>query len=249
MSHGNLRCVVRTEVGSRGGVNEDSAHAGSHAFAVADGMGGHPHGEVASGVAVAVLAELDGQPPGVNPRVLLSQAVAEIGRQLTALAAVDPELTGTGTTFTALYWDGTGFTGAHVGDSRGYLLRSGQLRQLTRDHTFVASLVSDGRITVGQAAEHPRRSMLLRAIQAGATPEPDLFDCPAKPGDRFLLCSDGLTGHVPLDAITAVLRAQADPDRAADELIRLALDAGGHDNTTCVLIDVPRTGWFRRRFG
>ena len=254
MSHVELNCVTRTEVGSRGGINEDAGYAGVRIFAVADGMGGHPHGEVASGLAVGVLAKREAWLPGEVARLdrgaVLTEAVAEIGRRLSELAAADPELAGMGTTLTALLWDGAGFTGVHLGDSRAYLLRDGQLRRLTRDHTFVESLVADGRITAGQAATHPRRSMLLRALQAGATPEPELFGCPAaRPGDRYLLCSDGLTGFVPLELITQVVLERPDLESAADRLIELAVEAGGHDNTTVVLVDVPRRTWFRRRFG
>ena len=253
MSHGELRCAARTEVGRRGGVNEDAGYAGGRVFGVADGMGGHPHGEVASGIAVAALAELDrrlsGESPGLALEPVLVETVAGIGRRLTELAAADPELGGMGTTLTALVWAGDGFAGVHLGDSRAYLLRDGQLRQLTRDHTFVGSLVEDGRITAGQAAAHPRRSMLLRALQAGATPEPELFAGPAKPGDRYLICSDGLTGFVPIEVITQVVQESPDPESAADRLIALAIEAGVHDNTTCVVVDMPRRSWFRRRFG
>lgn len=257
MSHGELRCAARTEVGRRGGVNEDAGYAGGRVFGVADGMGGHPHGEVASGIAVAALAELDQRLPEDSPRSALGSAlgpvlvetVAGIGRRLSDLAADDPELGGMGTTLTALVWDGAGFAGVHLGDSRAYLFRDRQPRQLTRDHTFVGSLVEDGRITAGQAAVHPRRSMLLRALQAGATPEPELFACPARPGDRYLVCSDGLTGFVPIEVITSVVNECPDPESAADQLIALAIEAGGQDNTTCVVVDVPRRSWFRRRFG
>jgi serine/threonine protein phosphatase PrpC len=347
-----LTHAVRTAVGVRGGVNEDSAYGGNQLLAVADGMGGHAHGELASATAIQIIAALDagrplsaggatarvataggatarvatvsaGQPPADRPPesnaatcpptpssavssavgssvpdgtppppipssgdlwpapnqpslphapkpgegltpvpadqpptapipigapvINLAEAVAEIGARLTALVDQDEDRTGMGTTLTAFHWTGTGFAIAHVGDSRAYLLRDGRLRQLTHDHTLVQSLVDDGRITAEQAAEHPRRSVLMRALQAGATPDPDLFTWPARAGDRYLLCSDGLTDYVPLAPIHDILRTTSSPAETADRLIALAAQAGGHDNVTCLVVDVGRSMGFLGR--
>jgi serine/threonine protein phosphatase PrpC len=250
-----LRAAMRTEVGCRGGANEDTAHLGRRVFAVADGMGGHAHGEVASAAAGVALAELDRTVPAglavADAGAALAGAVAGIAARLAELAAADPELAGMGSTLTALLWTGSGFAGAHIGDSRGYLLRDGVLHQLTRDHTLVQALVDDGRITAEAAAGHPRRSVLMRALQAGgpADPEPDLFDCPARPGDRYLLCSDGLTDYVPIESVAEALRAAAGPRAAADRLVDLSAAAGGQDNTTCLVIDVVPRGGLRRLLG
>lgn len=142
-----------------------------------------------------------------------------------------------GTTCTALLWRGIGFAVAHVGDSRAYLLRDGELWQLTTDHTLVQALVDEGTMSPEEAATHPGRSMLMRALQAGGNGEPDVFEQDARPGDRFLLCSDGLTDYVPLASVFAAL-TEGGPREAADALVALADRAGGHDNATCVVADV-----------
>jgi protein phosphatase len=142
-----------------------------------------------------------------------------------------------GTTVTALLWTGDGFGLAHIGDSRAYLLRDGELRQLTRDHTFVQALIDDGRITEAERETHPARSLLLQAL-GGDEPVPDTADVPAQAGDRLLLCSDGLSGVVSAETIRTVLAEQADLQAAADRLVDLARRAGGPDNITCVLADV-----------
>jgi protein phosphatase len=160
---------------------------------------------------------------------------------LTELAERDPDLTLMGSTLTALLWDGTGFTLAHVGDSRGYVLRNGDLRQITKDHTLVQGLVDEGRISAAEAATHPRRSMLMRALQAGGTADPDLKPQPATVGDRVLLCSDGVTCVVPPTTIRTILTSATTPAEATQELIAEAKRRHSPDNISCVVADVTLT--------
>ncbi|GAA2780699.1 protein phosphatase 2C domain-containing protein [Saccharopolyspora taberi] len=234
-----LRYASRSDPGRRRQANEDSAYASPRVFAVADGMGGHAHGEVASGVAVEVIGDLDRD---LDPRVdlldALSDSVTEIGHRLTTLALRNPDLKGMGSTLTALVWDGARFALGHVGDSRGYLLREGRLQQLTRDHTMVQELVDAGRITEEQAAEHPRRSLLTQALRSGESPVPDLAYLEVRPFDRYLLCSDGVTAVLGPGEVQEALAGIANPAEAAEQLIALANAGGGPDNITCVIADV-----------
>lgn len=246
-----LRYAMCTDTGRQRQRNEDTGYASARLFAIADGMGGHAGGDVASSVAIGVLADLDrhaGKLRGAARFALLTGAVATISGRLAERVAADPDLTGMGTTLTAMLWDGTGFAVAHIGDSRGYLLRDGVLHQITADHTMVQALVTEGRMSVQEAATHPRRFMLMRAVQGGVDVEPDLFDCPARAGDRYLVCSDGLTDYQPIEPIAEVLRGVPEPDVAAARLVDLANAAGGADNVTCVVIDVRRgyRAWSRR---
>ncbi|MBB5910605.1 serine/threonine protein phosphatase PrpC [Actinoalloteichus hymeniacidonis] len=318
--------------------NEDSAFASPRLLAVADGMGGHVHGEVACTEAVRALAELDtrlassygapqewerrgstrldpGRPDAVRPdaervdverpevarpeaawpplarpelvpdpaRPLLARSgsvrpelahpeagrldsvpaeparsgmnhahpvrpdpveslgacIADVFTRLCEIGLRRPELTGMGTTLTALVFDGDRLGVGHIGDSRAYLLSAGVLRQITRDHTFVQSLVDQGHLTPAQAAEHPRRSMVVRALQSGGpVPEADLFFHRIAPGDRLLVCSDGLTDVLADETLSVVLATQAEPADAVHRLIDLANRAGGPDNITCLVADV-----------
>ncbi|WP_307801655.1 PP2C family protein-serine/threonine phosphatase [Microbispora triticiradicis] len=219
--------------------NEDSVHAGERLLAIADGMGGHGHGEVASAAVISELARLEDEPAPGDPVAALADAVREAGQRLGDLAAQDPTLERMGTTVTAMLWDGEGrFALAHVGDSRAYMLRDGALYQITRDHTLVQSLVDDGRMSPDQAARHPRRSLLLRALETSGLAEPDLSLREAYPGDRYLLCSDGLTAVLEAEALHNVLSTVADPREAVDRLIELANEGGGPDNISCVVADV-----------
>lgn len=240
VAHLSLRYAAATDIGRRRRVNEDSALAGPSLLAVADGMGGHPHGDVASAAAITALTEAPaaGDPAAGDPAAALAAAVARASARLEELAAGDPELRGMGTTLTAMAWDGAGFAVAHVGDSRAYLLRGGDLFQITRDHTMVQSLVDGGRLTPDQAANHPHGSTLLRALLPGGDQRPDLFRQDAAPGDRYLLCSDGLSGFVPAGAIRDALAGAERPADAVARLIALADAAGGPDNITCVVADV-----------
>jgi protein phosphatase len=233
-----IRYAVRTDTGLEREQNEDAAYAGARLLAVADGMGGHVGGEVASAAVIDALKPLDTQVPAGELLNALDHAVRQASRSLSSLVKADPALRGMGTTLTALLWSGSQLGLVHIGDSRAYLVRDGQVFQITHDHTMVQSLLADGKITVDEAASHPQRNLMLRALVAGRSYEPDLQLHEARPGDRYLLCSDGL--HEVADAadIARVLCTVADPDEAAADLIRLAIDGGGPDNVTCIVADV-----------
>ncbi|NVI87963.1 PP2C family serine/threonine-protein phosphatase [Actinomadura sp. BRA 177] len=239
MAHQMLRYAAGTDIGRRRRTNEDSAFAGPRLLAVADGMGGHPHGDVASRTAVTTVA---GLPLAGDPAAALATGVAEVAARLDDLGRQDPALARMGTTLTAMAWDGHRFAVAHIGDSRAYLLRGPDLFQLTRDHTMVQTLVDGGKLTPEEAANHPRGSVLVRALQSGGSGEPDVFWQDALPGDRYLLCSDGVSGLVPADAIRAAMAEEARPADVIARLIGLANQAGGHDNSTCVVADVVPAG-------
>ncbi len=247
-----LRHAVGTDPGLRREANEDSVYFSERLYAVADGMGGHAYGEVASSIAVAVLAELDVEAD--DPLSALSGAAREIAIRLTDLAEENFDMRGMGTTLTALLWDGERFAVGHIGDSRCYLVREGELTQLTRDHTMVQALVDDGRMAAEQAAEHPGRSMLMRALQAGSAHDPDLFFHEVEVGDRYLICSDGLSDVVGSGEIAELLTADPDGDETVRALIAAANAGGGPDNITCVVVDVVPAGnsswlpkWLQRR--
>ncbi|MEA5359399.1 protein phosphatase 2C domain-containing protein [Amycolatopsis sp., V23-08] len=238
-----LRYAAGSDVGRRRRINEDSLYASARLLAVADGIGGQPHGEVASATAVDVLRELDVDLRRVDLTTIdltatLAGVVKSIGERLTEVAAQEPTTEGMGTTLTTLLFDGVTFAAAHVGDSRGYLLRDGGLRRLTRDHTLVQALVEDGRVAAEDAASHPRRSLLMRALQTTGSSDPDIWTFKAKPGDRYLLCSDGLSGPVTEQTLRDTLESGTDPAELVPELIRLANEGGGPDNITCVIADV-----------
>ncbi|MBA2477624.1 MAG: protein phosphatase 2C domain-containing protein [Sporichthyaceae bacterium] len=231
-----LRFTARSHVGLVREGNEDSGYAGARLLVVADGMGGHAAGEVASAAAISALVELDAADVA-DPRTALAEALVEADRRLRILVEDDSARDGMGTTLTALFWDGKAFTLAHVGDSRAYFLRDGQLGQITHDHTFVQTLVDEGRISADEAETHPQRSLILRTVDGRGRGEPDLDVIEAYDGDRFLVCSDGLSGFVSVEDMTAAT-GLADLDTAADRLIELALDAGAPDNVTLVLAQV-----------
>lgn len=238
-----LRSAAGSDVGRRRPLNQDSAVTSPRLLAVADGMGGHAHGEVASSVAVGALADLDTDLAGTDLAGLdllgvLARAVTAAADRLTGLARENTALRGSGTTVVALLFDGGRVGILHVGDSRAYLLREGELLRLTRDHTLVQALVDEGRISLEEAAEHPRRSMLMRTLQDGNTVEPDLFHHEAQAGDRYLVCSDGVTAVLGDADIQRVLAESEEPQAAVDTLIRLANEGGGPDNITCVVADV-----------
>ena len=238
-----LRSAAGSDVGRRRSLNQDSAVTSPRLLAVADGMGGHAHGEVASSVAVGALAALDEKLAGTDLSGAdllgsLARAVTDAANRLTEMAREDSALRGTGTTVVALLFDGARIGILHVGDSRAYLVRDGELSRLTRDHTLVQALVDEGRISLEEAAEHPRRSMLMRTLQDGTTVEPDLFEREAKAGDRYLVCSDGVTAVLSDAQIHEVLAERADPQEAVDRLVELANLGGGPDNITCVVADL-----------
>jgi PPM family protein phosphatase len=236
-----LRYTVRSDVGLLRDGNEDSAYAGPHLLAIADGMGGHAAGEVASAVAIATLAPLDGDTSGVDMLQALADAVADANSELHQIALADPATEGMGTTLTALLWSGDEFALCHIGDSRGYLLRDGEFHQITHDHTLVQSLVDEGRLTPEAAASHPQRSLVMRALQSSIPAEPDLALMKANVGDRYLLCSDGLSDVVSDETVQKTLTDLTDLDEAVGQLIDLAIRSGGPDNITCVLADVVDT--------
>ncbi|MEW9530879.1 Stp1/IreP family PP2C-type Ser/Thr phosphatase [Microbispora sp. NPDC049125] len=233
-----LRYAARSDVGLLREGNEDSAYASGRLLAVADGMGGHAHGEVASSVAIAAMSSLDRGASGGDLLSDIEAAVRDANHQLHAMVARDPSLKGMGTTLTAMLWSGPRFALVHVGDSRAYLLRNGELYQITHDHTLVQSLVDDGRITQEEAANHPQRSILLRALDGSGEVDPDLQDREAQVGDRYLLCSDGLSTVVSAETLHHTLTSLDDPEDVVRQLIDLANRGGGPDNITCVVADV-----------
>lgn len=229
--------VAKTDVGRVRKGNEDAYLNEEPLFGVADGMGGHLGGEVASATAVEIIT---------------SGSSKEMPRDTGALAALvrnanaavwdkgqrQPELKGMGTTCTLALIDDTTLHIAHVGDSRAYLLRDGTLQQITQDHTLVGRMVQEGRLAPEEAERHPQRSIITRALGADSNVEVDEVSMPIAEGDRILLCSDGLTSMVDADAIHDVLTREEDPEIASDRLVDLALDAGGEDNVTVVLVDM-----------
>lgn len=220
--------------------NQDSGYSGSNLFVVADGMGGHAGGDVASSLAIAELEPLDHPYPSTSDAErTLRQAISETAETLIDTVKVRPELAGMGTTVSAIVMVDDYAVIAHIGDSRIYLYRDDTLTQITTDHTFVQRLVDSGRITPEEARYHPRRSVLMRVLgDMDADPEVDTFIMPTQPGDRWLLCSDGLSGVVD-DAHTGkALGAGLAPGRTADMLLKQALDAGAPDNVTIVIVDV-----------
>jgi protein phosphatase len=233
-----LRYAVRSDVGLLREGNEDSAYAGPRLLAVADGMGGHAAGEVASAVAISVLTDLDEDLPASELLDALAEAVTRANHILHDMVAENPSIGGMGTTLTAMLWSGTCVALCHIGDSRAYLLSDGELQQITHDHTLVQSLVDDGRISPAEAATHPQRSLLLRALDGSNDVEPDLSIREAQVGDRYLLCSDGLSGVVSEPTLHRTLGSAAEPDDAVRQLVELAIQGGGPDNITCIVADV-----------
>lgn len=235
-----LRYAARSDVGLVRSDNQDSAYAGPHLLVVADGMGGHAGGDVASSVAVAALAPLDGESHGPDDALdELETALDDARSEIIARSDAEPDLAGMGTTVTAILRAGNKLAMVHLGDSRGYLFRDGTLTQVTTDHTFVQHLVDTGRITPEEAEHHPQRSVVMRVLgDFDADVTADLSVREARPGDRWLLCSDGLSGYVSAETIAETLADLEDVDACADRLVQLALRAGGPDNVTVVLADV-----------
>jgi protein phosphatase len=236
-----LRYAVRSDVGLLREGNEDSAYAGPRLLAVADGMGGHAAGEVASALTIASMAELDSRPSGGDMLRALASAVIAANTRLQDKIIANPAVEGMGTTLTALLWSDGHAAVCHIGDSRGYLLRDGELYQITHDHTLVQSLVDEGRISADDVSTHPQRSLLLRALDGRSMAEPDLSVHESLPGDRYLLCSDGLSGVVSDETLRDTLAGIEDPDLATRQLIDLAIHGGGPDNITCIVADVVDT--------
>ena len=233
-----LRYAARSDVGLVRRGNEDSGYASPRLLIVADGMGGHAAGELASATAVATLAHLELAPPQASDVLAaLAAAIDNTGASIRAVIEADADLAGMGTTVTSLYWMGERIALVHVGDSRAYLMRGGVLTQLTHDHTFVQTLIDAGRITEEEAAIHPRRSLIMRALDGLNPVEPDLSVREARVGDRYLLCSDGLSGVMSADEMAGLMR-DGDPTGSVTRLVEFALERGAPDNVTVVIADV-----------
>lgn len=232
-----LRFAARSDVGLLRSGNEDAAYAGPRLLAVADGMGGHAAGEVASAEAIAALAPLDEDMPGADLITSLRDAVEAAQGRIRDLVSQNHELEGMGTTLTALLWAGRRLGLVHVGDSRCYLLRNGRLSQITHDHTLVQSLVDEGRLSPEEASSHPQRSLITRALDGRGEVELDLSVRESMVGDRYLLCTDGLSGVVSESTMLEAL-GEDDPAKACEQLVELALRGGGPDNVTCIVADV-----------
>ena len=233
-----LRYAIRSDVGLLREGNEDAAYAGPRLLAVADGMGGHAAGEVASAAAISALARLDDDVPGNDLLDALADAVTDANHTLHDMVVADSVLEGMGTTLTAMLWSGSRVALVHIGDSRAYLLRDGEFHQITHDHTLVQTLVDEGRISPDDVATHPQRSMLLRALDGRADVEPDLSLREARLGDRYLLCSDGLSGVVSEETLHRTLAKVEDLNEVVLQLVELAIRGGGPDNITCIVADV-----------
>jgi protein phosphatase len=261
-----IRYAAASDIGRSRPVNQDSAYASGRLLAVADGTGGA--GDRASAAAIDALKSLETWPaspepgPVVTPRravtpppsaaggapppvagpgdllSALAQAVQQAEAAVQDIVAAGPAQRGSGTTLTAMLWSGSQLALVHVGDTRAYLLRGGELFQITHDHTVVQSLIDQGRLTAEEALSHPERALLLRALDGTQAAVPDLSLHEVRPGDRYLLCSDGLTAVAPASGIHQVLRDAAEPAAAVRELISLANAGGGPDNIACVVADL-----------
>jgi serine/threonine protein phosphatase PrpC len=220
--------------------NQDSGYAGQHLFVVADGMGGHAGGDVASAITVNRIAEIDQKfDTPQDAEFALQSALVATNSLLAETVFEHPELAGMGTTVSAIIRVGDELATAHIGDSRIYLFRGGELTQITTDHTFVQRLVDSGRITEEEAMVHPRRSVLMRVLgDVDASPEIDIHIYSTQPEDRWLICSDGLSGFVSHDEILATMLRRGDAEATANRLIAQSLDHGAPDNVTVIVLDI-----------
>lgn len=234
----------RTDVGCVRDHNEDSLVAAPPLFVVADGMGGHAAGEVASEIATAVIAE---KAPATPDAEALGRAVEEANLEIIAAAEDGRGREGMGTTCTAAVLHEDRLVIAQVGDSRAYLLHQGKLQQLTRDHSLVAMMVEAGQLTPEEARVHPRRSVITRALGTDPATRPDLYEIDVEAGDRLLLCSDGLYGMVEDPAIQSIMTRTADPQRCASQLVNEAIANGGNDNVTVIVADIEGKREARRK--
>jgi protein phosphatase len=216
--------------------NQDSGYAGPWALVVCDGVGGAARGDIASSTAVQQLRRLD-EPPGDDPIARVAGALHRAHDRIGELVDEDPALNGTSTTATVALFDGQKAVLGHIGDSRAYLYRRGEISQLTSDHTFVQTLIDEGRITEEESRVHPHRNLILKALDGIHEAEPDLFPIELEAGDRLLLCSDGASGVLD-NARLADILSTGSPDFAATELVRASLEAGSSDNVTCIVADV-----------
>ena len=241
MSAAALRSAARTDVGRARDRNEDSYFAGAHVFAVADGLGGHNAGDVASKLAIGPIQALDSRVDRARTgqiSKMLEDTVLEANRAVYKRAQADARVRGMGTTLTAIAIADSSAHIAHVGDSRCYLLRGGAISQLSSDHTLVARMVQEGKLTTEQAEVHPQRSILTRALGAEPEVEVDTLEVEVQPGDRILLCSDGLSSVIAEERIRALLVGADDLERGCAQLIDEANAHGGPDNITVILVEV-----------
>lgn len=232
-----FRFAAESDTGRFRDGNEDAGFAGPYLLCVADGVGGAAAGEVASATTSYVVSARALAHPGFDPMRLLEAAAEEAHHQLVIGVDADPRRHGLATTLTAVLTDGERTALAHLGDSRAYLLRDGSLTRLSHDQTMVQEAVDAGRMTPAEAAASPYRHVVLQAVDATSTPDPDLLWLDLRPGDRLLLCSDGLTDVLP-DALLAQLVALPSRRLATSNLVRSALDAGSRDNVTVIVADV-----------
>lgn len=234
-----LHCAALSDAGLVRDGNQDTAYAGPRLLAVADGCGSG--GSPAGAAAVDALRHLEAEPVAADALLgVLSDAVRQAGEAVRGVAAGATDADHVGTTLTALLWTGSHLGLVHIGDTRAHVLRDGELLQITHDHTMVQSMVDDGRLTAAEAASHPQRALLLRALGStqGPAAEPDLRLHEVRAGDRYLLCSKGLSAVVPADQVRHVLTTAAEPEAAALALVTAANTAGGPDNVSCVVADV-----------
>jgi protein phosphatase len=231
--------AARSDVGMVRSENQDSGYAGPRLLAMADGMGGHAGGDIASSVVIGALVDLDGEALGSSEASrALQRRITSANEELAELVRADPSLHGMGTTLIAILRSQNKLVLAHIGDSRAFLARDGKLTQITKDHSFVQSLVDEGRITEDEAMGHPQRSLVTRVLTGQDDDEPDITVREARIGDRYLIASDGLTDYVATDTISDIVNAGDPPGPTADRLVELALKAGAPDNVTIVVGDV-----------
>ncbi|WBB78270.1 protein phosphatase 2C domain-containing protein [Micromonospora sp. WMMD882] len=231
-----LRYAAHSDRGLIRDGNQDSVYAGPRLLAVADGMGGMAAGDVASNIVIGAMAPLDEDVPGDALVDALRQAVDTANQQLRDTVDANPQLEGMGTTLTAILFSGTKLGMVHIGDSRAYLLRNGDFAQVTKDDTYVQMLVDEGRISAEEASSHPQRSLLTRALD-GRDIDPEYSVRQVLPGDRYLICSDGLSGVVSAETIADSMREYTDPQQCVERLVQLALRGGGPDNITVIIAD------------
>jgi protein phosphatase len=236
-----VRVGARTDVGRVRERNEDAYLVQEPLYAVADGMGGHRGGDVASSMTVEALESVE--LPSDDPLASLVEEIKKANVEVLRRGESDKELRGMGTTVTAFLTDDDRAYVAHVGDSRAYLLRDGSLQRLTRDHTLVERMVEEGRLQADEARHHPQRSILTRALGVDQDVQvDDLTLDPLQAGDRILLCSDGLSAMVDEDVIERALLEEADPQAACERLVEAAIEAGGEDNITVLVLDIEEDG-------
>jgi serine/threonine protein phosphatase PrpC len=234
-----LRAVAASDMGLVRSNNEDAVFVGERLLVVADGMGGLPAGELASDIVVKALADVDPMPDSGEALQDLCAALETANRRIGEAAAEDIERDGMGTTVTALLLAGDRVAALNVGDSRCYLSRDGKLSQITRDDTYVQALVDQGVLSPEDARRHPQRALVTQAVQGGDF-RPAGRMVPVQPGDRFLLCSDGLSDYVDDEVIEQTLRVHADRQVCAAELLARTLEAGAPDNVTVIVADVEQ---------